>query len=201
MIIVGALIFVFLSGFASTSKADVAVDLDPIGKHHRIFRFEKNENPQNILIGYTRLTGECRFERQGETPSFDFYWLLDGKRFKNPHNMIKKNIRKRFASVDAGPRKPGETDVFKMRLIESKEMKTSLKDATIRVSASKSKEGCEVKTVASFRHPEDGSKTIELKTIRSETKKTWMPPFRKILSITLEGESVKDGKLVTQVFK
>jgi hypothetical protein len=182
------------------TAAQGPIVLDPIGKHHPIFKFEKNENPQNILIGYTRLDRSCHFERHSGQASFDIYWLLDGKRFKDPHRLIKKNIHKHFANVAARPSKADESDVFEMRLIESKEMKTSLKDATIRVTASKAQSGCNVETFASFRQPDGEMRTIKLKTIRSETKKTWMPPFRKVLSITLEGESVTDGRLVTQVF-
>ena len=183
-----------------SSAAQGPVVMDPIGKHHRIFKFEKNENPENILIGYTRLDSGCRFERQAGRPSFDLYWLLDGTRFKDPHRLIKKHVRKSFAHIDADVSKPGVSDVFEMRLIESKDMNTSLKEATIRVNASKGKGSCNVETLASFRQPDGEMRTITLKTIRSETKKTWMPPFRKIISITLEGESVTDGRLVTQVF-
>ena len=192
--------FTFALALGATASAAVNVDLAPIGRHHRLFRFDKNENPQNILYGFTRTDGDCRFETRDGHPLFDIYWMLDGVRYKNPHRLIKSSIRKHVRFLAFEPKRTGESDAFTLRLIESREMKSSLNGASIRISSSKTENGCRVETVASFESPAGGRRTIELTGIRSETRKTWRPPFRKIISITLEGSGVPDGRVVSQVF-
>lgn len=187
-------------GLFAIGLAFEAGAIEAVGPHHRILRFEKNENPQNVLIGYTKLEPTCRFERRSGLPLVDFYWLLDGSRFKDPHPLLKKNIRNRLSFDPGESVRTGEADGFVVRVLETKEMKTSMKSASIRVSSSKSSGGCEIEAIASFERPGGDRERIKLTTIRTETKKTWLPPFRKIVSITLEGERVSDGRLVTQIF-
>ena len=187
---------------AFTANAAGPVEIDPVGPHYKLFRFEKTENPQNILIGFTKLTSSCRVELKDGKPLLDFYWLLDGTKYKNPHPLIKKNISKRLELIDRGSRGGSEIDGFTLKLLNDRGFKTTnLKDTTIHVGSHKTAKGCDVTTTATLEPPDGIEKTIRLETIRSETEKTWLPPFRKVISITFEGEDVADGRLVTQVFK
>lgn len=197
----GAWILIFFAmALAPTAQAQGPEVVDPIGRHFRLFRFEKNENPQNILVGFTKVARNCRFELSQGKPIVDFYWLLDGTRFKNPHGLIKKSIRKRIAFADPGSLAQGETDRFALELLEAKDMKAPIKSALILVSAKRTVADCEISVVATFGDAKGNQNEIKLSTIRAETRKIWMPPFRKVISITLEGESVKDGRRVAQVF-
>jgi hypothetical protein len=175
------------NAIAMTARAELITDVDPVGPHHRLFRFDKNENSQNVMYAFTRASAECRFERKNGKPLVDFYWLMEGSRFKSPHPLVESGIARRLKFSDLESTASGEIDAFSARIEPSKAERSKIEDAIIRVTSLKTSAGCRVTTSVSYLSPEGEKKAMELKSIKAETRKTWIPPFRKIVSITFNG--------------
>lgn len=190
-----------LAFFGSTSKAvgETVRTLAPLGEHYPIFIVEKNENPQNILVAYTKLDSQCHVATDGAAskPFVDYYWLMDRERYKPVHRLIKSGIRERLELRDFA-----ETSqrVFDVRVADLKELKQDLGDAIVSVVARPTRSGeCEVEAYVKL-GPSDGSRTIRLESIYTEAHKTFWPPFRKVDAVTLKGADALSKKTVTRTY-
>jgi hypothetical protein len=172
-------------GLAAEAKV---LNIPEIGPHYKIMTFEKNENPQNILVVYTKLDENCRFAVKNGKPLIDFYWLMDGKRYKPTHPLIKDAVRKRLEITKAGPTE------FELRVNDLKELNTKADRMAVKVE--KDKGGCRI---AGY-FPDEKNKLIEVDSIYSESKKTLMPPFRKLLAVTIRGTAPDSGEAVQRRF-
>ena len=68
-------------------------DIPEVGVHQPILVVEKNVNPQNLMVIYTKVDAKGLFlanPADQDRPVFDFYWLMDGKNYKPVNGMIKK---------------------------------------------------------------------------------------------------------------
>ncbi|MFM9726342.1 hypothetical protein ACKI1L_38100, partial [Streptomyces scabiei] len=60
-------------------------DIPQLGTHQQIFTVEKNVNPENVAIVYTKVDSACRFVNDPanrDEPVFDFYWRMGGTDYK-----------------------------------------------------------------------------------------------------------------------
>ena len=193
---------VFLVLFAQRAGAGPAVTSIPeLGPHYRIVTVEKNIHPQNRLIAYTRLDEQCRVQRdpkQGNAPVLDYYWLMDGSRYKRVHPLIKRGIRKRL-QVWASPPKSLDGS-FSIRLNELEAVEHDLGPTPLLwVRAEKTAEGCSAEARITL-GPSDKNAVIRLDTIYSEA--VLKGPFgAKVKLIALKGVDVKSGKPVVRVYR
>lgn len=174
------LLFVNLAS-ASTALA-VASDIESIGEHYRFLTFEKNENPQNIMIMYTKLDGECHVVMQKDQPLVDVYWLMDGKRFKPTHRLIKSAIRKRIV-LESRPAEAGAVSTFQVRPKEGTAFSDEVARSHFTVNARKIGGKCAVETFLGGEEVEP----IRVNSLLSVSRKTVAPPFRKLVSVTVKG--------------
>lgn len=156
-----------------------------------LFVFEKNENPQNILVTHADLDGDCRF--QGKL--FDFFWLIDGVIPKNAHSLIKSGIRKRLDVVSQAERH------LKLEVRGLAEFDRNVESASLEFFAESKGASCEVHTVAHLKLVDQEVESIRLSRVFSEAVKTWKPPFRKIESVTLTGVNLADGTPVVRTIR
>ena len=172
-----------------------------VGPHYRIVTVEKNIHPQNRLIAYTRLDEQCRVQRdpkQGDRPVLDYYWLMDGSRYKRVHPLIKRGIRNRL-QVGASP--PKSLDgAFSVRLNELDAVEHDLGPTPLLwVRAEKTAGGCAVEARITL-GPSDKNEVIQLDTIYSEAALTG--PFgARVKSISLRGVDAATGKPVVRVYR
>jgi hypothetical protein len=155
------------------------VNLAPIGAHYPIFTYETDENPQNYMVAFVRLDKDCRIVSKPGQPIFDYYWLMEGRRHKPVHPLIRKGISKRVAVGALSP----ERSKFKLRFQHVKELDPKLRGEAVTVVSRKTESGCDAR--AEFRD-------FKLTKIFSEAKKVMMPPFRKVTLVRLSG--VKGGR-------
>ena len=155
-------------------------------------KFEKNENPENILIVYTLLDEACHFKsdpKKSTLPVLDFYWLMNGSKYKRTHSLIKYNIRKKL-QIDPQFKMTKISDSFPVMLNELSEINKDFKNSKLVVHAKKILEKCTVTaTLENNKNDWDG---FNIERIFSESKKTFIPPFRKILSIRIDGINPKN---------
>lgn len=179
------------------------VNIGPIGNHYEIFRFEKSENPQNVLVVYTRLDDRCQFVLDSEsptTPVFGFYWLMNRKRYKPVHPLIRAGIR-RSLKVMISPNFPQVRDFFAVQVRDLKQLDPTLQSANVRVSASQNGKACQVKATFDVVNNGQPLYALGLDKIYAESKKTFLPPFRKVISLRFDGVNQKTGEVEQKLFK
>lgn len=179
----------------SVSVASPVNSISEVGPHYPLFKFEKNENPQNFMVIYSKANADCHLQMANNQPVFDTYWLMDGKNYKKVHRLIKKGIRERLEVVPAGKK-----DSFFVKLHDLDEVQSDIGDARVRVSSEKSNKDCNLSATITL-GPSDQNKTIRLQKLYSDSTKTIKPPFRKIKSITLSGLEIKTGEKVERTYQ
>lgn len=170
------------------------LNLPQIGNHYKILTFEKNENPQNIMVVYTKLNTSCRFFQSGGLPLIDFYWLMNGEKYKPTHSMIKSAVRGRLEVSSL--KKDGQE--FDLKVNDLKELGSHLKNPYLTIRAEKSGNECEVSTYFSEQNNRD--ELIEVNSLYSESRKIFTPPFRKLIAVTVRGVEVDSGLKVEKKY-
>ncbi|NJM09884.1 MAG: hypothetical protein HC883_03050 [Bdellovibrionaceae bacterium] len=164
------------------------IHIPEIGNHFKILTFEKNENPQNVMVVYTKLNDDCRFAVLSGQPFVDFYWLMNGERYKPTHGLIKKAVRKRLEVVKVDGEDTDRT--FLLKVNDLKELSTDfekpyLVEPHLVVRSEKVHGLCRV--ACYFPDKQKDGKLIKVNSLYSESKKTFRPPFRKLLALTIRG--------------
>ena len=167
-------------------------NIPEIGDHYQIITFEKNENPQNILVVYTKLDDQCQFVTKDGLPLVDFYWLMDGKRYKPTHILIKDAVRRRLEVTEAHGRE------FNLKVNDLSELGAKIENPNLTVKVEKENGGCRI--VSYFPDVEQKGKVIEVASLYSESKKTLLPPFRKLLAVTVRGKLPGSGEAIQRRF-
>ncbi len=193
----------FISIFCvSLAHASRQISIPPIGNHYEIFRFEKSENPQNVLVIYTRLDEHCQFitdQSNPQKPQFDFYWLMNRQNYKVVNFLIRNSIRERLmvsVPADFSERK----NFFSVQVSDLREIAPSVQDSLIRVWARPMGSECDLKTSFDLAKDIHEARTIQLQKIYLESKYTYWPPFRKVLSIRVDGVNEKSGRFEQKIF-
>jgi hypothetical protein len=164
--------------------------LPEIGRHFPLFTFEKNENPQNIMVVYVKLDDQGRFEKDPkhpEQPLIGFYWLMNREKYKRVHPLIVHGIRERLHFISQAP----DRRSFRIRLSDLDDLKRDMKPADIDVRILGGRENPNVE--ASLRG-------VKIDKIYSEAHKTFLPPFRKVDVVTVFGKSITDGDPVSRTY-
>lgn len=182
-----------------TAQAQTAVSISQLGTHAVLFTFEKNENPENIMIVYTKLDGACQVvidPKNQASPVFDMYWLMNGANYKPVNGLIKSGVISRLQVV------PGKSQyTFQIQINDLKELQTDAKDPKLTVVSQKTPKGdCEVKSYFTL-GASDKDATMQVQTIYSEASKTFLPPFRKLRSVTLKGLDTQTGAKISRTYK
>lgn len=191
-----------LLALAARARAGLVVDsILEIGPHYRVLTVKKSIHPQNTLVAYTRLDGECRVERdpkRANRPAFDFYWLMDGKRYKPVNRLLLRGIRKRL-EIGASPPKSRDGS-FSVRLNQFKEVRHDLGPTPMLwVRAERTPKGCSVQARMTL-GPSNRNEEIRLDSIYSEAELKGKFGAR-VKLIALEGADMRTGKRVVRVYR
>ncbi len=175
--------FVFVATALHARSAEVT-NIPEIGAHQPILIVEKNVNPENKMVVYTKLDANGRFVADGNQPVLDFYWLMDGKNYKPVNEKIKNEIRKRFTAQWSSK----DRAAFILNVNDLKVMKSDIKEPRMDVYAGKAGDGMSVEAQMNL-GPSDGNMRIKLSSIYTEGRA--FPPA--VDSVTLKGETIVNG--------
>jgi len=177
------------------SMAKDVGNIPEIGKHQSIFQVNKNVNPQNVAVVYTKVDDKCRFVNNPENrdqPIFDFYWLMDGTNYKPMHSLLKSEFRRRMSFVEnAGDR----ATHFIIDANDLKEVDHDIEDPRLDVNAKVIAGGCDVEAFITL-GPSNGNARVRVTNIYGEGRA--FPP--KVYSVTIKGIDVKTGKAVSRKY-
>ena len=185
---VGLAIFIFAASILHAAAEEIAT-IAEIGTHQPILVLEKNVNPQNLMVVYTKVDANGRFltdDAGRNRPVFDFYWLMDGKNYKPVNRLIKREIGKRFEWQFS---RTNPLTHFIVNLNDLKEVDSDIKNPKIDVYASRGGGACGVEAQMSL-GPSDGNMRIKLTSIYTEGRA--FPPA--VYAVILKGEEIVDGK-------
>lgn len=176
-------------------KRVFAASIPQIGPHTPLLKIEKNENPQNSMVVYTKIDPKtCAF---AAGPVLDEYWMMDGTRYKRVNPLIKEGIRKRFELDRQAFKRSGR---FLVRLRDFHEVKSDLgSEPVFEVLSSKEPGGCQA-TVKMTLGPSDHGRTVEIESIYADSSRKFLPPFRKLNSLTLIGRDVATGEKIRRTY-
>lgn len=165
---------------AESSQGATVTSIPQIGPHTPLFYVEKNQNPENEMVVFAKLDDHCRIL----PPGFDFYWLMNRQNFKPTHVLIKSSLRKRVQVI------PKNDHEYSVQLESLKELEHDLEKVQFNVVAKRDGQGCKLETFFPL-GPSDHNVTMRVKNIYVESEFTFLPPFRKVKAITLNGEYAK----------
>jgi hypothetical protein len=191
-----------LLALATRADAGNAITGIPeIGPHYRVVTFEKNIHPQNQLVVYTRLDAQCRVLRdpkRGNQPTLEYYWLMDGARYKRVNALILRGIRKRLQVEASPPKSRGGS--FSVRLKELDAVEHDLGATPLLwIEARKTADGCAAEARITL-GPSDKNAVIRLDTIYSEAALKGLFDAE-VKLIALKGSNLKTGKPVVRVYR
>jgi hypothetical protein len=184
-----------LLAFAARASAGPAITAIPeVGTHYKVVTVKKSVHPRNEVVVYTRLDDACRPVRKKGRPVLDYYWLMDGSRYKPVNPLIKRGIRKRLEV------RSGLPDGFTVRLNELKEVEHDLgPDPSLRVLAGKGAAGCFAEARMTL-GPSNKRAEIRLDEIYTEAELKGRFSAKAKL-VALKGVDVKTGKKVVRVYR
>lgn len=184
----------FLLTILGLQHATAQVDNIPaVGRHYRLFTVEKNENPENILVLFTKLDANCHFKEESDAPVFDMYWLMNRSSYKPTHSLIKSGVKERLQLIPTSP------DSFFVQINDLKEVNSDLTDRRMTVATDKVQGQCKVQSTLNL-GPSDKYAKIQLNSIYSESVKVITPPFYKLKSVTLNGVDINTGAKVSRKY-
>lgn len=188
------ILFILATLGIQAANAQQITSISEIGGHYPLFTFEKNENPQNILVLFTKLDHNCHVSEESNIPVFDMYWMMNRISYKPTNGMIKSGVKDRLQVVPAN-----EVDGFYIQINDLKEVNSDLLDPRLTVVADKVQGQCKVRSLFTL-GPSDKNARIQLVSIYSEAVKTVVPPFRKLKSVTLNGINAATGLKISRKY-
>lgn len=199
--VLGFVVSVVLGSVAFGDDVPVSVSTvanNLVGPHQRVMLFKKNENPQNVMVIYTKTNSSCQFVSNTGKPTFDFYWLMNGRDYKPVHSLIKSGIQERMELEI--PRGADGKSSFFVKVNDLNEMKHDLENPRLLVRAVKSADGkCNVESLMTM-GPSDQRAVVRLDNIYATAETTFLPPFRKVVSVTVNGVNTKTGRAFSRTF-
>ncbi len=186
--------FVFVATAFHAGSSEVT-NIPEIGIHQPILIVEKNVNPQNKMVVYTKLDANGHFMADGNRPLLDFYWLMDGKNYKPVNGKIKKEIHNRSTAQWSSK----DRAHFIVNVDGLKEVKSDIKEPRMDVYARKTHQGMNVEAQMTL-GPSDGHMRIKVSSIYTEGRA--FPAA--VDAVTLKGEKIVNGsptgKKVTRTY-
>ncbi|RYZ80955.1 MAG: hypothetical protein EOP06_24365 [Proteobacteria bacterium] len=147
------------------------------------------------MVVYTKLDDNCELQKENGSPVLDFYWMMKGSDYKPLHSAIKSGIRDRLQLLPTA-----HNDRFMVQINDLKEVQTDIEDPRITVVGQPDKKGgCQVHALMTL-GASDKNAVVQLTSIYSDASKTFLPPFRKLKSITIHGTDVKTGEKVDRTY-
>ena len=186
-----------LTAASSISNAATVVERTPIGAHVPLLTLEKNENPQNILVVFTKVDQNCHFSLVEKQPILSDYWLMNRERYKPVNALIQRGIAKRIKIVSEVP---ADAKEFQVRLSDFTELKHDLgTDPLITVRSEGSPGNCEAAAILQL-GPSDQNRSILLEKLQANSTKRLLPPFRKLTSLTVAGVDIASGEKFSRTY-
>ncbi len=177
---------VFSQVFAGS---DLVRPIPEIGPHKRIIQIEKNQNPENILIVYTKLNEHCNFVSVlNDTPVFDYYWLMNGISYKPLNFTLKSEIEKRI-TLNVPPEFFRER-IFYVSLNDLHAVHHDIPNPRLEVTSKFENNECKVVSTMQL-GPSDNSIKIQVNAIYGESPSVLRP---KITLVTIKGRELATGK-------
>lgn len=187
-------LFILMTLGVQAAMAQQISSISEVGGHYPLFTFEKNENPQNILVLFTKLDHNCHVSEESNVPVFDMYWLMNRISYKPTNSMIKSGVKDRLQLIPANG-----VDGFYIRINDLNEVNSDLRDPRLTVIADKVQGQCSVNSFFTL-GPSDNNAKLKLVSIYSEAVKTLVPPFRKLKSVTLNGINAVTGVKISRKY-
>lgn len=184
--------------FSAWALRAVMTDIPQIGKHYPVFTFEKNENPENVMVIYVKLDPDGKLlpdPHHTNRPLIGFYWLMNRSKYKPVHPLILMGIRDRLEFLS----QTEDRRSFKLKFSDLKELKQDLRSSEIEVKVAGSNDNLQVEATLTL-GPSDQSRELKIDKIYSDTHKTFLPPFRKVDSVTISGKAINDGQTVARTY-
>ncbi len=183
--------------FSQNANAAYVTNISEIGPHYTLVEVDKNENPQNIMMIYTKLDASCSFvldDQNDNQPFFDFYWLMDGTQYKPVNSQIVSAIRDNFV---LDPQSVTATS-YSVKLNDLSQLDQDIANPQLLVKAVKKPSGCDAASFITL-GPSDGSVTIQVTSIYTEAhfSLTNPPSFQALDAVTLNGTDVRTGKKIS----
>jgi hypothetical protein len=179
-----------LGALALCGDAAETARVPEAGAQRQILVVEKNVHPENLMVVYTKVDADGHFVPDPDRPSqpmLDFYWLMDGKKFKPVNPLIKSEIRKRLAI------RPDSTDGptrFAVNVNDLKEVACDIEQPKMDIYVNGSGNDRDVEAQMNL-GPSDGNMRIKVSSIYTEGRA--FPPA--VYSVTLKGEEIVNGKV------
>lgn len=187
-------LFILMTLGVQAAMAQQISSISEVGGHYPLFTFEKNENPQNILVLFTKLDPNCHVSEESNVPVFDMYWLMNRISYKPTNSMIKSGVKDRLQVIPANG-----VDGFYIKINDLNEVNSDLRDPRLTVIADKAQGQCKVNSFFTL-GPSDNNAKLKLVSIYSEAVKTLVPPFRKLKSVTLNGINAVTGVKISRKY-
>jgi hypothetical protein len=166
-----------------------------VGAHYPILIVEKDQNPQNILVVYTKLGRECQIELDEGEPQIGFYWLMNGKNYKRMNSILEGRARERMQLIAAEG--TAKRDTFYLNAKDISEMDHDLKNPRLTVKSRLQNGKCFVEGFMQL-GPSDGNVVIRLDRIYGEGASLLNPVPD---SVTLKGVNAKTGVAVKRTYE
>lgn len=161
-------------------------------KRVQLFLMEKSHNEENIMVIHSQVNNECQFV--GEK-LIDYYWLMDGKKEKRVHAMIKKKIKERLKFEGLSEDKKS----FKIQMTDLSEVKHDLDDINIRVVSTNEDGACKVQAILKLGPSKDHKEMVLDKTF-CEVKKNLVRVPTGCKHLELIGKDLKTGEEIRVKF-
>lgn len=155
-------------------------------KRVQLFLMEKSHNQENIMVIHTQVNDDCQFV--GER-LIDYYWMMDGKKEKRVHSMIKYKIRERLKFDSLA----GDKRSFKVQMTDLSEVKHDLEDINIKIISDKSDGSCRVHAILKL-GPSKDYKEMILDRTYCEVKKNLVGIPTGCKNLELIGKDLKTGE-------
>lgn len=108
----------------------------------KLFITEKSYHAENIMVVNATTDDHCKFTKKNNE-FIDFYWLMDRKRRKEIHPLIRLKVNERVSFMGINT----EGDSFKIRMNDLSELKNDLKDITLEISSKLTDGTCQIKSI------------------------------------------------------
>lgn len=187
------------------SNGSAPLNLQGIGQHHPLFAVEKSENPQNVMVFYTKLNASCQIDVEslnaapirgnGDQLLFDVYWLMNRDKYKSVHPVLRRSILQKLRSEILTEQKS-----FTVHVTDLRQLSPDLKNPHVTVRATGGEAGgCKVEALITLGEA-DQQRSLRLDKFILETQKTLWPPFRKVKSVTVVGSDIVNGEHVSRTY-
>ena len=155
---------------------------------------KKNHNPQNILVLETRTDDACKFIPSAEGP-LHFYWLMDGKKRKPVHSMIKLRMKQQIYASNLNEGRDNFELVFK----GLKNIKHDLKNVMLHVRAEMQGQQCLVKSILML-GPRHNYYSMDLNEVFCKTTHNLFGVPNGCEYIKLKGTDIASGETIKARF-